>query len=250
MKTSNKLVTVAFLLILASLFVYDHLLKAEYISGRYKDPYGNYITLKFKDFDTVDVNSTSAVNVKFIQGAFSVRVDNDAIDFTKIKQEGNRLKIDAAFKGDYINNPNLYIVVISCPKLTEVNANAIFKEGNKLIIDTIFREDWRMRQNLIEGFNEDSLSTRQYYGNSIILSGNHIRMLNAIVGLNPHSFSKIAILKNNQFQQATIDVLNRSKVLLDGKTIQNLEYHLADSAQMILTGAAQNIVNDSNSYQK
>jgi hypothetical protein len=250
MKTSNKLITVAFLLILGSLFVYDHLLKAKYLSGRYKDPYGDYITLKFKDFDTVDVNSTSAVNVKFVQGPFNVRVDNDASDFTKIKQQGNRLEIDAAFKGDYINNPNPYIVIISCPKLTEVNTNAIFKEGNKQIIDTVLREDWRMRQNLIEGFNEDSLSIRQYYGNSIILSGNHIRMLNAVVGLNPHSFSKITILKNNLFQQATIDVLNRSKVLLDGKTIQNLKYHLTDSAQMILTGAAQNIVNNSNPKQK
>ncbi len=225
-------------------------LKAEYVSGSYKDPYGNYITLKFKDFDTVDVNSTSAVNVKFVQGPFSVRVDNDALDFTKIKQQGNRLKIDAAFKGDYINNRNPYIVVISCPKLTQVNTNAIFKAGNKQIIDTILREDWRMRQNLIEGFTEDSLSTRQYYGSSIILSGNHIRVLDAVLGLNPRSFSKMVILKNNLFQQATIDVLNRSKILLDGKTIQNLKYHLADSAQMILTGAAQNIVNNPNPKQK
>jgi len=245
MRTSNKLITAAFLLILVSLFVYDHLLKTEYISGSYKDPYRDYTTLNFKDFDTVDVNSTSAVNVKFIQGPFSVRVDTDAMDFTKIEQKGSRLKIDATFKGEYIQNPNPYIVIVSCPKLIEVNANAIFKTGDKQIIDTVFREDWRMRQNLIEGFKEDSLSIRQYYGSSIILSGNHIRALNAEVGLNPGSFSKVVILNNNLFQQARVVVLNKSRFLLDGKTIQNLKYQLADSAQMILNGAAQNIFNNS-----
>ena len=249
MKTSNKLIAAAFLLILVSLFVYARLLNAEYISGRYKDPYRDFVTLKFKDFDTVDVNSTSAVNVKFIQGPFSVRIDTDAMDFTKIEQQGNTLKIGAAFKGDYIQNPSRYIVVISCPKLAEVNANAIFKAKDKQIIDTVLRE-WNMRQNLIEGFKEDSLSIRQYYGSSIILSGNHIRTLNAVVGLNPLSFSKIVILNNNLFQQATIDVLNRSKIQLDGKVIKNLKYYLADSAQMVLTGAAQNLMNNPKSYQK
>ncbi|HEY5327843.1 MAG TPA: hypothetical protein VIJ27_12640, partial [Mucilaginibacter sp.] len=111
MKTSNKLILTAVLLLLFALIAYNYLLKAEYVSGRYKDPYRNYITLKFKDFDTVDVNSTSAVNVKFIQGPFSVRIDTDAMDFTKIEQQGNTLKIGAAFKGDNIQNPSRYIVV-------------------------------------------------------------------------------------------------------------------------------------------
>jgi len=250
MKTSNKLILTAVLLLLFALTAYNYLLKAEYLSGRYKDPYRSYITLKFKDFDTVDVNSTTAVNVKFIQGPFSVRVDADALDFAKIKQRGRCLEINAAFKRNYIQNPNPYIVVVSCPKLTEVNTNAIFIAGNKQIIDTIFREDWRMRQNLIEGFKEDSLSIRQYYGSSIILSGNHISILNMVSGLNPGSFSKTEILNSNLFQQATVDVLNRSKFLLDGKAIKNLKYYLADSAKMTLTGSSQNLINNSKPQQK
>ena len=250
MKTSNKLILTALLLLLIALTAYNYLLKAEYDSGRYKDPDRNYITLKFKDFDTVDVNSTSAVNVKFIQGPFSVRVDADALGFTKIKQEGRRLKLNAVFERGYIQNFSPYVVIITCPNLAEVNANATFIAGNKNITDTVYRDDWRMRQNLIEGFKQDSLSIRQSYGSSIKLSGNHIRILNVVAGLNPRSISNTDILNNNQFQWATIDVLNRGKVTLSGKVTQYLKYHLADSAQMIFTGNAQNIIINSKSYQK
>jgi hypothetical protein len=247
MKTSNKLIIAVFLLILGCLFNYDLLLKSEYISGRYKNPFRDFATLKFKDFDAVDVNSTNAANVKFVQGPFSVRVNADALSFITIKQDGNRLKVNVSFERDYVQNPEPYLVIISCPILTEVNANAAFKARNKEITDTVFRDEWRMRQNLIEGFKEDSLSIRQTYGSSIILSGNHIRVLNAMVGLSPKSFSRVVILNNNLFQNVTVDILNRSRFFLDGKSILNLKYHLADSAKMMLTGNAQNIINNSKS---
>jgi len=71
-----------------------------------------------------------------------------------------------------------------------------------------------------------------------------------VSGLNPGSFSKTEILNSNLFQQATVDVLNRSKFLLDGKAIKNLKYYLADSAKMTLTGSSQNLINNSKPQQK
>ncbi len=242
MKTSNKLVLAAVLLLVLSLLAFDYLIRSEYLSGSYKNPYKDFVTLKFKDFDKVDINSSTAANVKFVQGPFSVMVDTNALEYVRIKQQGDRLQINAAFESNYLYNPHPYIVFIACPKLSEVNTNAIYTAGNKQAIDTILREEWNMRQNLIEGFKEDSLSIRQTYGSSIIISGNRIRVLNAAVGSDAGSESKITILENNQLQYATLDILNRSKFLLDGKSIQNLKYHLADSARLILTGAAQNIL--------
>jgi hypothetical protein len=250
MKISNKLITAAFLLIFVSLFIYDHLLKAEYISGRYKDPYRDFVTLNNKDFEAVDVISTNAVNVKFIQGPFSVKVNVYAREFASISQQGHRLKIYSHFPHDYVQNGSAYLVIISCPKLAEVNANAIFGAGDKQIIDTVIREDWHMRQNLIEGFKEDSLSIIQNYGSGIILSNNQIRALNVIIGKGKKSRSKITILTNNHIQQADMDILNRSQFLLEGTSIHDLKYQLADSAQIIFKGTAQNIINKSKSYQK
>ena len=242
MKTSNKLIIVAFIMLLSAIVAYDYLIKVEYDSGRYKDPYNNFATLKFKNFDKVDVRSTSAVNVKFVQGPFNVKVDSSALEFARFKQEGSHLIISAEFKDDYVYNRNPYLVIVSCPKLNAINTDAIFKQGKKQIIDTIYRADWNMRQNLIEGFTEDSLSINQSHGSNLILSANHIGVLKAVVGLNKGSFAGLIILKNNVVQKASADVLNKSSLSVYSKTIGNLKYHLADSAKITLTGSAQEVI--------
>jgi hypothetical protein len=48
MKTSNKLVIAAIIVVLLSLVGYDYLLKGAYVSGKYKDPYNTFVGLKFK----------------------------------------------------------------------------------------------------------------------------------------------------------------------------------------------------------
>jgi hypothetical protein len=242
MKISNKLILAALLLVLASLISYDYLLKAEYLSGRYKEPYRGFKTLKFKDFDAVDLISSTAANVKFVQGPFSVRIDPNALNYVELKQQGRRLQISASFERNYLFNPNLYILVISCPKLAEVNANATYVSNKKQVTDTVARDDWTMRAILIDGFKQDSLSISQDYGSTVILANDQIRAINAVIGKSMASGSKIIIKKSNQFQNATLDIRSRSKLLLDNAVIHNLNYHLADSAKLVLTGAAQNLL--------
>src|SRR5437764_8791518 len=94
-KTSNKLIIIALVVTLVSLVAYDFLLKAEYRSGNYKIPFKNYVTLNWKDFDIVDINASTAANVKLVQGPFSVRVEQYAAEYVQVKQKGNRLEIDA-----------------------------------------------------------------------------------------------------------------------------------------------------------
>jgi len=250
MKTSNKLITAAFILIFVSLFVYDRLLKAEYLTREYQDPYKSYTNLNLKNFDTVDLVSSTAANVKFVQGPFSVKIDQDALNYVRLKQYGSRLKIDANYERHYLYNQNAYLLVISCPKLAAVYTSAVYTANNKQVTDTIVHEEWNFRQVLIDGFKEDSLFIKQDYGSTIILSNNHISSLNAIVGSIPGSGSKIDVLNNNTFQQAKINVFNRSWLVLKGSSIPNLEYHLADSAKMIVFPAAQNLLNNSKPYKK
>ncbi len=252
MKTSNKLVVAGILLLLIALFGYDYLLKQEYLTGSYKIPYKDYISLKFKDFDAADVMSSTATNVKFVQGPYSVKIDDDALSYTTVEQKGSRLIIVSHFEGEYRNNINDYLLIISMPKLTDVNTSATYKKnkGAQTVTDTTVREDWHMRMVLIECFNEDSINVKQDYGSTVVFSNNHIRALNGIVGASDSSGSKLVILKNNRFDQARINVLNRSNFLLDGKPIQNLKYSLADSAKITFTGSSQNIINNSKTLQK
>jgi hypothetical protein len=242
MKTSNKLVISAGFLILASLFVYDLLIQSSYRSGAYKDPFRNYVTLPFKNFDAVDINSSTAANVKFVQGPFRVRIDSNTLEYVRVKQQNNRLQIDASFKDGYQYNPNPYTLVISCPKLTEVKANAMYMARKKQVVDTIIHESWNMRKVVIDGFKQDSLSITQDYGSTVVLSNNNIRSVKAIIGKSKGSGSKIIFLKGNHFQNAILEIGNKSQLIFNNGFIHNLNYHLADSATVILTGAALNIL--------
>jgi hypothetical protein len=250
MKTSNKYLFAAAFLTLLSLVVYDILLKAAYKSGDYVDPYKNFVTLNFKDFDVLDLPSSTAANVKLFQGPFSIRMDGNTKDYVQVSQEGKHLRIHAAFEGNYQMNPYPYIFLISCPKLSEVNTNAGYKANNMGVTDTIVRDDWNMRQVLIEGFSQDSLHITQDYGSTIVLSKNHIRAIHATIGLSPRSGSNLIIQNSNVFDNATFDIKNNSKLFLDDARIQNLDYQLGDKAKLIVTGKAKNLLNNIKPGQK
>ena len=245
MKTSNKLILTAIFLVLISLLVFDYNLKEQYESKSYQDPDNGLVALPFKNFRAVDLNASTAANVKFIQGPFSVKADKYTLDFVQVTQHNGRLQIDASFEHGYMGNSSPYILLISCPKLSEINASAFYTAAKKQVIDTVVREDWNMRQVLIDGFIEDSLTIKQSYGSTIVLNNNHIRVLNALVGINDKSGSKLTILKNNQFDEAKINVFNQSRFLLNGNAIKSLKYRLADSAKIIATGEAQYLLNNS-----
>jgi hypothetical protein len=250
MRTSNKFVCLALLLTLLSLVVYDLLLRAEFRSGRYKDPYRNYAALEFKDFDVLDINSATVANVKLVQGPFSVRVDKYALDYIRLKQEGKRLRIDAVFADSYHGNQNPYVLVISCPELTELNTGASYRANGQWVTDTVYRADWNMRRVMMEGFTQDSLHISQDYGSSIVLANDHIRSLHAIIGESAGSGSDLIIQRSNRFQVAALDIEHNSRLELDNAMIDVLKYRLADSARLVISGKAQNLLNNSKPYQK
>jgi hypothetical protein len=241
MKTSNKLILAALLLLVISLFSYDYLLKSEFLTGSYKNPYKNFITLKFKNFDTINVNSASAANVKFEQGPFRVRISPDASEFTRVSQQHRTLNIDAVFEYSYQNTPDPYILIISCPKITALKASARYGTNGKIYIDTVVRDLWNMRQVLIDGFKQDSMTISQDYGSRVFLSNSSIGALKAVTGLSPESGPQLNLLNNNHFDNITLDIRNRSSVIINTVPKNKFNYRLDDSARIILNGAAQNI---------
>lgn len=249
MKTSNKLIFAAMVLTVVLLIRYDLRLKAEYLTGAYKIPYSNYSTLHYTGFDIVDLNSSTAANVKFVQGPFSVRVDNNAMDYVVFKQQGNHLAINAVFERNYRWNPNPYVIVISCPTLTKLTTDASYLADNRMVTDTIVRDDWNMRQVLIEGFRQDSLSIEQDYGSTVVLAGNTIRSVRSVTGKSAGSGSRLILKSGNEFRDAVLDIGHRSTFFLENAAIQNLSYHLADSAELIVTGSAEHLLNKTKLYQ-
>jgi hypothetical protein len=250
MKTSNKFLFAAVVLTLISLVVYDILLKAAYKSGNYTDPFKDFVTLKFKDFDVLDLPSSTTANVKVIQGPFSVRIDERAKSYVQVRQEGSHLSVNAGFEGSYESTSNPYILLISCPTVLAVNANAGYRANNTNVTDTIVRDDWNMRQVLIDGFTQDSLNIMEDYGSTVVLANNHIRVVSATIGKSPRSGPRLIIEQTNEFMNADLDIQNNSKLFLDNAKIQSLNYQLGDSAKLIITGKAKNLLNNTKSGQK
>jgi major membrane immunogen (membrane-anchored lipoprotein) len=63
MKKSNLFLLVAVIVLLVSLAIYNTNLRAKFLAGTYKDPYRNFETLNFKNFNTVAVNAASEISV-------------------------------------------------------------------------------------------------------------------------------------------------------------------------------------------
>jgi len=241
MKISNKLILAALLLLVITLVRYDYLVKSEFLTGNYKNPYKDFIPLKFKDFDTINLNSVSAGSVKFVQGPFSVKMSPFGSEFMRLGQQKRTLNIDAVFEYGYQNTPDPYILIISCPKIAALNASARYGTNGKMYIDTIVRDLWNMHTVLIDGFKQDSLNISQDYGSRVFLSNSSIGSLKAVTGLSPASGSQLNLLNNNHFGSVTLDIRNRSTVIIDNVPKNKFNYRLDDSARVILNGAAQNI---------
>jgi hypothetical protein len=240
MKTSNKLTIAAILFILVSLVYYDLMLKASYLSGTYKDQFKDYTTLNFKDFNSIDLGASTAANIIVEQGPFRVRIGPTAARFVTVSQHHQTLHIEAAFPGNYQNARTDYVLIISCPNLVRFDADARYMAGDRQIIDTLASEDFNWRPTIIRGFTLDSLTITEKHASSIILTGNKIKVINAVIGLSDGSRSNMIIQKDNRFQNADLNILNKSQLQLHEAIIPNLKYQVADSARLIITGALKN----------
>lgn len=184
-------------LIVFYLFLHNRMLSALYLSGSYKNPYLYFVTRPNKNFDRVDLISSNAANVKFIQGPYKILIDSNAREYVNITQTGKILHVSADYhkKNDFPFNENPYLIVISCPILKEVNAGASYYAHCKLVTDTTVRQDWKMRQVLIDRFKSDSQFIRQNYGSTIELINNQVGNLSAEIGTAPKVILSFICLK-------------------------------------------------------
>jgi hypothetical protein len=237
MRTSNRILIAAFVIFMVSLMTYDLGLRAEYLKGEYTKPFNDYVPLNYTGFNEIDLNASTAVNIMLVQGPFKVLANPVATNFLKISRKENRLIIDAAFSEQYNSVNTDYILYISCPDLTAFNADARYTKQNITVTDTS-ANDFNWRPTLIRGFVADSLMITENHAANIILQGNKINKLNAKVGIDEKSRSNLTIGEKNQFIKTDLNILNKSHLWIKSENTNNLNYHLADSATLVVKGAA------------
>ncbi|TVT39199.1 hypothetical protein FNT36_16190 [Hymenobacter setariae] len=235
MKNSSKFLLAAVLVLLASLTAYNMALRTEYRLGTYKDPLRGFATLPLTGFSEVAVPAATTVSVKIVSGPFSVRINPRAQEFVHVRQQGTRLVIEADFPerqkflgwGDG--------VVISCPRLTAVSADAVYLEAGQRRVDKGYPDNRIVR---VQGFVQDSLTVRADNGSHVELTGNQLSMLRATTGAMPGSHASLNIEADNRIAAAQLDLRHQSELKMKNILIPGLRYQVSDSAQAFLSGAA------------
>jgi len=237
MKTSTKILMVTLAILIISLVAYDLSLKAEYRKGDYTNPYREYNSLNYSDFDEIESNASTAVNIILVQGPYKVLANPTTDDFLRVSKRGKRLVINAAFPDHYRNINVNYVLYISCPKLSLLKADAQYTTNSVPVTDTAVR-DMRWYPTLITGFHLDSLRLQTDHASNIVLENNQINVLNGVIGQRTGSGSALTIGSNNKFANSNLYICNKSQLVIKGNTSPDLTYHLADSATLVVNGAA------------
>jgi hypothetical protein len=145
--------------------------------------------------------------------------------------------INAAFADHYKNIITDHVLYISCPKLSLFKADARYTAHDAPVTDTVVR-DMRWYSTLITGFSLDSLRLQTDNASNVVLENNRINILNGIIGQSNGSGSALTIGSNNRFVSSNLDIRNKSRLVIKGSAMPDLNYHLADSATLVVNGAA------------
>ncbi|TPE44245.1 hypothetical protein [Pontibacter mangrovi] len=243
MKTSNKLLLAAVLVLLASLAVYNVALTAEYKKGGFKNPFAGYEARGLKDFQEVSVNVGNSMSVEIVPGDFEVRVLDKVADYVKAEVRGEELVLEVAYPEEYSMPSAGPHVIISCPDLTTLKTNAVYTAGGKKIEEKAYKE-WSMVHNAVtlKEMELDSLTILQDNGSAVILQGNKIGHLQATAGISSGSSPKLTVANGNTIQSAQLDIRSGSELVLDNVSIPNLTYSFSDSAKTVLSGASLRVL--------
>ena len=236
MKTSIKLLLAAALVLLASLTAYNMALRAEYRSGAYLDPLRDYTTLSFRNFTEVEALAAGVVGIKVVAGPYQVRISPQAAKYVRLRQQGSRLIITAAFPNQR-ESPSQATVLISCPQLNHLTANAEYTIKGQPHRDKqeIF---YAARPVVVQGFAQDSLSVQQDNASRVELTSNSLGLLRAVVGPTPGSHAGLTLTENNQVAAARLTIGHQSELTINNVDIPKLRYQFGDSTKVTLTGRA------------
>ncbi|MDO6390412.1 hypothetical protein Q4E40_09760 [Pontibacter sp. BT731] len=241
MKTSNKLLLFALVVLASALATYNIALKAEYNTGSYQDPYRNYVALDFNGFDEVEVHAGDMLKVQLEPGdQHAVYLYKGNEEVVQISQENKTLQIDVTTHDTQKGvrgwgSPHL---IIKTPLLKTLRANATHTSNGEQVTNVQRMNAANYLNTTLKGFKQDSLRLELDNGVLVQLDGNQIQYLYAVTGSSPESGSKLLINPDNKIQQANLDIRNRSHLTLLNVAIPALQYTLSEQAQVELSGEA------------
>jgi hypothetical protein len=243
MKTSTKIALATLLVFFAGLALYDWGLAVQFFKGNYTRPFYHYVKMDRKDFDQIELRSSSTITLTVSQGDFNVLAQPEALQFLELRQEGRKLIINARFNDHWRGISGYPALHISCPTLSVFTADAMYFVHSDTITDRLPAAFYRMPAH-ITGFVQDSLTIREDHAADVVLEGNTIGRFSAILGEMPgENGPGLTLEDNNHFQLTDLKILSQSRLSINGTVIRHLTYTLADSASLTIDGVAAHYLN-------
>jgi hypothetical protein len=233
MKTSNKLLLAIGLIILACLVGYNFALKKEYDRGEFRSPFYGMYQIKASNFRVIENDAANMMDVKLQYGPnYGVWVKADLKDKVAINKRGNTLVINYNGDGNERHNYNDGVIIM-CPIVDSVVTTAFI---NKLTGENIDRYRAYVTTE-ITGFKQQGMSVIAAPYTRIALDHDTLSHLNALVGSAKTSSSELEIKFNNQIAHADFNVLGKSFLTLNGKSVAACTNHISDSASLTLNNS-------------
>jgi hypothetical protein len=168
-----------------------------------------------------------------VPGEYKVLVSPNVLDYLDIHQEGTTLVVNAHFLDHFRDAFGDYSLYVSCPTLKTFKADARYSVGKTLMTDSTVQFVWYQPM-VISGFNLDSLDIAAQNGTKLALKNDTIRKLTA----NLARGADLTLDKGNQFSGGDMKIMNGARLSVETRGMQRLNYHLADSAELNINGAA------------
>lgn len=233
MKTSNKLLAVITIVVVAYLIVFDAGLKAEYLKGDFKNPFFGMGQLPIKDFNSIDHQAANVIDATIEKGPeFNIWIKAQLKDSVRIVKQGKTLVIEYIGAGE----KHMYYsrgIVITCPQLDSITTKAFIPKSWGDDRGNSFNDDID-----VIGFNQQKMTLNAGPLTQIELKNNKLESMNATIGDNSNDIGGLNVNSNNYIKTADIKVLGKSELKMINPAIATLQHHISDSASLVLKGSA------------
>ncbi|MXV51484.1 hypothetical protein GS399_10930 [Pedobacter sp. HMF7647] len=232
MKTSNKLLLAALIILTGSMVAYDTALKAEYQTGNFKSRFRNLEQQQVGQFNTIRVNSANLISVSIEHNSSSkVWISKWVKDRVTVESKNGELIIDVKEKYKADERQVRGSILILCPKVVKITTKS--DSANSKYIDN--------RQLTVTGFDQRELNLDLGLTTDAFLEKTKLNALKAKVGGRTGE-SSLMIANNNQIATADIEVPGKNHLELLDPDIKSAKLNLADSSKITLMGRALSLV--------
>ncbi len=222
MKTSNKLLLLATVILFGYLAIFNFQLRAEYLKGDFRKPYYGMKFTPLNSFSNVQHNAGNVVYLSVEKGPrFGVWMRDNLKGKLSLTERNNTLFVDYIDKQHF----NYYLsgIVVVCPEVNTVTTTPLTAH------QVMF---WERAVTQVSGFTQDVMNIVAGKSTQVELNKNTIGKLNAATTA---SDATITVNAENQIQAGDFKIAGKSDLrLLSQITIGTYSY--TDSATITLNG--------------